>query len=204
MKKVVNGGLMAIGLFLFAMASDSGAAGDTEAGKTKFYGCQGCHGVVGYTNAYPTYHVPRLGGQHADYIVAALKSYQEGDRKHSSMHGNSVSLSEQDMQDIAAYVAKARKGDSTGPITGNSAAGKEKAMACGGCHGEDGNSADANFPRLAGQYESYLVESLKAYQSGARSNPMMSGFASGLSEEDMKDIAAYYAKQKKGLTVTGQ
>lgn len=178
------------------------AAGDSEAGKKKFYTCEGCHGVVGYTNAYPTYNVPRLGGQHADYVVAALKSYQDGQRKHPSMQGNAISLSEQDMQDIAAYVAKFRPVNANLPSTGNIAAGKEKAMACGGCHGEDGNSTDPNFPRLAGQYESYLVKALREYKSGIRNSPMMGGFASVLSDEDMNDIAAYYATQKKGLAVT--
>lgn len=57
------------------------------------------------------------------------------------------------------------------------------------------------FPRLAGQYESYLIRALSEYKSGARANPMMMGFASMLSEEDIKDVAAYYASQKRGLTI---
>lgn len=201
MKKVILRGGLAAGLVWFIAVPGALAAGDSEAGKKKFYTCEGCHGVVGYTNAYPTYNVPRLGGQHADYIIAALKSYQEGQRKHPSMQGNSVPLSDQDMQDIAAYVAKFRSVNGNLPVTGNISAGKEKAMACGGCHGEDGNS-ESGFPRLAGQYESYIVKALMEYKSGARNNPMMSGFAATLSDEDMKDIAAYYAKQTKGLAIT--
>ena len=177
------------------------AAGDVEAGKKKFYTCQGCHSVPGYTNTYPTYHVPRIGGQHADYVVAALNAYREQERKHGSMKGNVDNLSEQDMEDIAAYVSKFRGMNSTLPISGNPQAGKNKAATCASCHGEDGNSENSMFPRLAGQYESYLVRALSEYKSGARSNPMMMGFASTLSEEDMKDVAAYYASQKKGLTV---
>jgi cytochrome c553 len=57
------------------------------------------------------------------------------------------------------------------------------------------------FPRLAGQYESYLLRALHDYKSGARANPMMMGFASTLSEQDMKDVAAFYSSQKKGLTI---
>lgn len=202
MKKLVFGGLLAVSLAGAVFAPAAGAAGDAEEGKKKFYTCVGCHGVAGYTNAYPTYSVPRLGGQQADYVVAALKSYQNGERKHPSMQGNSISLGEQDMQNIAAYVAKFRSVNSNLPITGDVEAGKDKAVACGGCHGDDGNSSDSNFPRLAGQYESYLIKSLKDYRSGVRNNAMMAGFASTLSDEDITDIAAYYASQKKGLSVT--
>ena len=183
------------------VSSSVWAAGDVEAGKKKFYTCQGCHSVPGYTNTYPTYHVPRIGGQHADYVVAALNAYREQERKHGSMKGNVDNLTEQDMEDIAAYVSKFRSMNSTLPITGNPQTGKSKAASCASCHGEDGNSENSMFPRLAGQYESYLVRALSEYKSGARSNPMMMGFASTLSEEDMKDVAAYYASQKKGLTV---
>lgn len=201
MNKKIIWSLLTVGLAWSAVAPIAAAAGDPDAGKKKFFTCEGCHGVAGYTNAYPTYHVPRLGGQHADYLVAALKAYKGEERKHPSMLGNAVTLGEQDMQDIATYLAKFRGMNSSLPVTGNVSAGKEKAAACGSCHGQDGNSADGNFPRLAGQYESYIVKSLEDYKSGARNNPMMMGFAAGLSEQDMRDIAAYYASQKKGLTI---
>jgi cytochrome c553 len=203
MKKKLVWSLLMAGLSWSAVVPVAVAAGDSEEGKKKFYTCVGCHGVAGYTNAYPTYHVPRLGGQHADYLVSALKAYQSGERKHSSMLGNAVSLKEDDLEDIGAYLAKFRGMNSSLPTTGNVTIGKQKAEACGSCHGEDGNSTAPNFPRLAGQYESYLVKALEDYKSGARNNPMMAGFAAALSEADMKDIAAYYASQKKGLTTSG-
>lgn len=199
MKSATIGFLVAASFWLAASAVQ--AAGDAEAGKKKFYTCEGCHAVPGYTNTYPTYHVPRLGGQHADYVTAALQAYAEGERKHASMKANAVNLSEQDMDDIATYVSKFRGMNSSLPVTGNPVAGKQKAAACASCHGEDGNSDNAMFPRLAGQYESYLIRCLQEYKSGVRANPMMSGFASGLSEADMQDIGAYYASQKKGLTL---
>ena len=62
---------------------------------------------MNYTNVYPSYHVPKLGGQHPEYIVAALKAYKSGDRPHSTMHAQAASLSDQDMADIAAYLTKA-------------------------------------------------------------------------------------------------
>lgn len=198
MNKVIVGlvaGILSVGTF------SAQADGNTEAGKKKFYTCEGCHSAPGYTNTYPTYHVPRIGGQHADYVISALKAYQDGERKHGSMQGNAASLSEQDLEDIAAYVSKFRGMNATLPVTGNPQAGKTKAAACASCHSEDGNTENAMFPRLAGQYESYIIRALKDYKSGARSNPIMMGFAFTLSDEDMKDVAAYYASQKKGLTV---
>lgn len=86
-------------------ASSAHAAGDKEAGRLKTYTCHGCHGVPGYTNAYPNYHVPRITGQHYDYLVTALKSYQTGERDHPTMRAQGESLSAQDIEDIAAYLA---------------------------------------------------------------------------------------------------
>jgi cytochrome c553 len=65
----------------------------------------GCHGIPGYNNAYPTYRVPKLGGQPPEYLAAALKAYQSGERPHKTMQAQATSLSEQDIADIAAYLA---------------------------------------------------------------------------------------------------
>ena len=79
---------------------------------------------------------------------------------------------------------------------GDAAAGKTLAdERCQACHGTDGNSTDPQYPRLAGQHADYLVRALSDYKSGARSNPIMSGFAAGLSEQDMKNLAAWFASQ---------
>ena len=79
------------------------AFADEYAGKVKSETCIGCHAIEGYNNTYPTYKVPKLGGQHADYIISALKSYQNGDRKHQTMHANASGLSDHDIKDIANY-----------------------------------------------------------------------------------------------------
>jgi len=79
---------------------------------------------------------------------------------------------------------------------GNISAGKEKAAACVSCHGDNGNSLVSTFPKLAQQHSSYLIKQLQAFKSGARKNPMMSAIAMGLSDDDMVDIAAYYAEQE--------
>ena len=91
--------------------AQTAADGDIEAGKLKAYTCTGCHGIPGYNNTYPTYHVPRLGGQHADYIVIALKAYRDGLRDHSTMTAQAASLSDQDIADIAAYFGSLGKGE---------------------------------------------------------------------------------------------
>lgn len=83
---------------------------------------------------------------------------------------------------------------------GDLAAGKQKSAVCQTCHGVDGNSTNAQFPRLAGQYSDYIVQALSEYKSGARTNPIMAGFAANLSQRDMEDLASYFAGQS-GLVV---
>lgn len=80
-------------------------AGDPAAGEKKAYTCLGCHGIPDYKNVYPTYRVPKLGGQSAEYLVAALNAYTSGERPHSTMHAQAATLSEQDKKDIAAWFA---------------------------------------------------------------------------------------------------
>ena len=99
--------MRAIALILLAGASSVAAAGDAGAGKIKFDTCMGCHGIPSYANAYPSYDVPKVGGQHAAYIEQALKAYRSGERKHPTMHSQAASLSDTDIADIAAYLSQA-------------------------------------------------------------------------------------------------
>jgi cytochrome c553 len=87
----------------------------------------------------------------------------------------------------AAAEAAVKPGDAT--------AGQAKAAACGACHGLDGNSSDPQYPKLAGQSEQYIVRQLENFKSGKRQNPIMLGMATPLSEQDMHDIAAYFASK---------
>lgn len=89
---------------------------------------------------------------------------------------------------------------------GDAEKGKAKAASCAACHGADGNSPAATFPKLAGQSEEYIVAQLKAFQDGTRKNPSMAPMAVGLSEEDMADIGAFYQSQpvKTGVTADDQ
>lgn len=102
MKKPKVLSVLLCGLLFSATAQ---AAGDPENGRKLAATCMGCHGVPSYNNVYPTYRVPRLGGQHADYLVAALKAYKDKQRTHSTMHAQAATLSDEAMADIAAYFA---------------------------------------------------------------------------------------------------
>ena len=96
---------------LFSIGTIAGAhaqqTGDPTAGERKAAQCAGCHGIPGWRNAYPAYQVPKLGGQHAPYIAAALKAYQTKLRAHPGMQGIAASLSDQDIADLAAFFATA-------------------------------------------------------------------------------------------------
>ncbi len=79
--------------------------GDAARGKGLAYTCRGCHGLTGYKNAYPNYHVPKIGGQSETYLRNALTEYQSGKRKHPTMQAQAESFSTQELADIAAYLS---------------------------------------------------------------------------------------------------
>lgn len=81
----------------------SSAQGDPERGKVIAYTCGGCHGIPFYKNVYPTYSVPKLGGQNQEYLISALKAYREGTRQHATMQAQAATLSDQDILDVTAY-----------------------------------------------------------------------------------------------------
>src|ERR1700734_630662 len=177
------------------------AAGNPADGEKKFYTCYGCHGIDNYRNAYPDYSVPKLRHQNASYIVAALQEYRSGERPHATMHAQAASLSDQDMEDIAAYL------QGVDPVKPSAAAGKapKQVAACIACHGETGLGVEAPLtPKpavLAGQHEDYLQQALDSYRNGRRKNVVMDSMAKLLlSEEDVKIAAAYFADQASPLT----
>ncbi len=92
-------------LAMVFLAQPALAEGDAEAGKELGYTCLGCHGIEGYRNAYPSYRVPKLGGQKAGYLVIALKGYRSGERSHPTMQAQATSMSDQEIEDVAAYLA---------------------------------------------------------------------------------------------------
>ena len=101
MKRIL---LSAAGLALALAALPAAAKGDPENGKALFYTCTGCHGIEDYKNAYPTYRVPKVGGQNEQYLIGALTSYKKGERKHPTMQAQAQSFTEQEIADIAAWL----------------------------------------------------------------------------------------------------
>src|SRR6185295_10781362 len=94
-----------LALPLAAFAQTPAPAGDAANGEKIAYTCNGCHAIPNYKNVYPTYSVPKLHGQRPQYLVAALKEYKSGERSHGTMHSQASSLSDQDMADVAAFLA---------------------------------------------------------------------------------------------------
>lgn len=97
---------LAVGAIL---SSGAALAADPEAGRYAAQNCLGCHGVPNATNVYPTYAVPKLGGQNAEYVIDALEAYRNGDRDHALMQAQARSLTEQEIRDIAAYFENAER-----------------------------------------------------------------------------------------------
>ncbi len=182
-------------LALFA-AVHVAAAADAENGRKLAYACMGCHGIEHYKNAYPKYSVPKLGGQSAEYIVAALAEYDSKARWHPTMQGYAASLTAEDRADIAAWFASLSKREPGTKTVGTPPA---TAAACTACHGSDGFGTLPENPTLAGQHADYLAQALDDYRLGKRKNPIMGTFAQQLTREDMQALAAYFSKQK-GLT----
>ncbi len=172
------------------------ANGDVEAGKELGYTCLGCHGIDGYRNAYPSYRVPKLGGQKAAYLVVALEGYRNGTRNHPTMIAQAQSLTDQQIDDVAAYLASL--GGEAVAAGGSDTATAEKsrpdsAQACTACHGPNGVSVNAVWPTIAGQHEDYLVHALEKYRDGTRTDPLMSAQAMLLADEDLEVLAHYFA-----------
>jgi cytochrome c553 len=177
------------------------AAGNPADGEKKFYTCYGCHGIDNYRNAYPDYSVPKLRHQHASYIIAALHEYQTGERPHATMHAQAASLSDQDIEDIAAYLQGPEPAKPSPPASGKA---PKQVAACVACHGETGLGVESPLtPKpavIAGQHLDYLEQALTAYRNGRRKNVVMDGMAKLLtSDEDVKIAAEYFADQASPL-----
>lgn len=179
-----------IWLFLLSIANVSAEKTPEELSST----CLGCHGVVSYNNIYPTYKVPKLGNQHKDYLVAALKAYKSGERSHPTMRAHASNLSDSDIVKIAEYFSSIKYQEQV--TNTDDIEMIEEANSCVGCHGADGNSMIPTFPKIAGQYQDYLYHALKAYKNGERNNAIMSGISSTLNEKQMKKLSKYFSSQK--------
>lgn len=211
MKKLLQ---ISLALTALAGASTMALAQDVAAGQKKVAMCIGCHGIPGYQSSFPeVYKVPMISGQNAKYIVASLSAYAKGERKHPTMRGIALSLSDQDMADIAAFYEQHGKGaPAPEQVREPSAQVKEllNKGACISCHGANfSKPIDGSYPKIAGQHADYLYAALKSYQAEGnpvvgRSNAIMAGQVKQFSTAELKAMAAYLASLSGELKTVPQ
>lgn len=154
--------------------------------------CTGCHGPQGHSQVPEN---PILAAQHPAYLESALQAYVSGERDYGIMKTLAGRLTAEDARAISAYFAAQPPARSQAKAPGDAARGEARTAVCATCHGPGGNSVIPANPNLAGQHATYLSNALMAYKSGRRSNPIMASMVAALSEQDIEDIAAYYAAQ---------
>ncbi|HEX6639389.1 MAG TPA: c-type cytochrome [Steroidobacteraceae bacterium] len=174
--------------------------GDAARGKQLAYTCNGCHAISNYKNVYPTYSVPKLHGQRPQYLVAALKAYKSGERSHGTMHSQASSMNDQDMADVAAYLAGPQVlSESKSDVPADK---RPKASeVCLACHGTNGVGITPDYPTIAGQHADYIVRALTDYKKGGRKNAVMAGMAANLTQEDIEALAEFYSTRTPSLSV---
>ncbi|MGA9853728.1 MAG: c-type cytochrome [Gammaproteobacteria bacterium] len=189
--------MLTLAIGLFAFTGNSSADGNATAGQAKAAACAACHGADG-NSVSPQF--PKLAGQNAAYIVQELERFKSGYRKNVIMSGMAAGLSEQDMQNLAAWFSSqtVKTGEADPGLVkagealyrgGDSASG---IPACMACHGPDGaGNGPMAIPALAGQHADYVVSQLQAFASGARTSAMMNPIASRLTPAQMKTVASY-------------
>lgn len=146
--------------------------------------CSSCHGSTGIS---PNPNWPNLNGQNKAYVTKQLLSFKDKTRKNIFMNHYAQSLSDEDIELVSSYYSKL-------PRIEPKPSGKipDKLSTCIACHGEFGVSQAENMPHLAGQKKDYLIQQLKAFKSGNRSDPVMSAIVANLSEKDFEEIATWY------------
>jgi cytochrome c553 len=194
--KAAIGTRWALGLLLGTILG-SGAAGtsaalaDAEAGRLKAGLCANCHGPAGISHIEK---VPSLAGQHPEYLRAQFVHYLLGARQDLVMTEVARSVKNQDVEDLAAYYAGLPPMSAGGVPVDLSLVPRGQSLytPCAGCHGPNGAGGGA-VPRLAGQRPDYTFIQLQHYQTGARKHTVMEAVVRGLTEEDLRALAAYLA-----------
>ena len=206
--------LMTCAGWLAATAWAQAPTGNVQAGQSKAAMCIGCHGIAGYQNSFPEIHkVPKIAGQTAGYLQAALLAYQKGERKHPTMRGIADTLTEQDMADLGAYYEQHAKSE---PVTKTPKAPDAKVAAllqkgaCISCHGDNfSKPIDPSYPKIAGQHKDFLFVALKSYKvenqsTWGRNNGVMGGIAKQFSNAELKAMSAYIASLDGEMKVVPQ
>lgn len=171
-----------------------------EHGRTLAAECADCHGLDGNATRPG---VPSLAGQQPHYLVVAVQEYLNGVRTTDPMHARLRRLGKLDIESLALYFASQVPAERGVPPFGDPAAGEPLTAVCGGCHGSHGVSTDAATPNLAGQDARYLVSAIQAYRK-TRRHAGMEAYVSDLRQQDIENIAAFYAAQKSRPAEKGQ
>jgi cytochrome c553 len=173
----------------------SAEAANAERGKTLVRSCLVCHALPNAPVETPSFHPPKLAGQRAEVIYRALCDYKNGVRKSLLMRPVAAVLSEQDMRDLAAYLAAG--GPHVPPQTvGQGTWAHEKVHRdCTACHGESGMGVMEGIPVLTGQNRDYLIHALTAYREGTRKNQTMAPIAGRLTPRQIELLADYFSMQ---------
>jgi cytochrome c553 len=175
-----------------ATGNDLKVSSPYEDGKALAAACTKCHGDDGNSRTPGT---PSLAGQQPHYLVAAIQEYHQGERKTAPMKSMLTGSDKLQLEKLGLYFASQTPVQRPPPPFGNPEAGKPTTALCGGCHGSGGVSHDASTPSLAGQDPQYLVKAIKAYRT-TRQHWGMQRYVAGLSDQDIANIAAFYAVQK--------
>ena len=195
---LVSVSLLALASFAAQAQTPPAFSGDVKRGHALAYTCNGCHAIPNYKNVYPTYSVPKLHGQRPEYLVAALKAYKSGERSHGTMHSQATSMSEQDMADIAAYLA----GPDVLTESKNDVPADARPKAsevCLACHGTNGVGITADYPTIAGQHATTSSARCTTTRKAAARTPSWRAWPRRSRAQDIEELAEYYSKQKPAL-----
>jgi len=171
-----------------------------ENGKAVAGACTNCHGADGNSQSPGT---PSLAGQQPNYFVAATQEYMTNARESAPMVPLLRKLSKLDIESAALFFASQTPAQRNAPPTGNAVAGEPLTAVCGGCHGSHGVSTDSATPSLAGQDSQYLTHAINAYRT-TRKHALMSRLVANLGDQDIANIAAFYATQSSKPAENGQ
>jgi len=155
--------------------------------------CVKCHGDSGNSGASG---MPNLTAQNPAYFVAAMKAYAEGDRNHKLMKKLTAALDEATINEMGVFYAVQLPLNTETQGEGNADAGHLAAEACSSCHGAEGNADGSEMPTLAGQDARYFIKAMDAYKDGERQHQSMFNAVNELSDEEIKDLATFYAAQE--------
>ena len=184
-----------------AAAPAVAAKADPAAGDAKFGAvCAACHGAGGNSGTPAN---PKLAQQHPDYIVKQLQEFKGGKRQNPIMQGFAAQLTDQDMNNIGAYLgtqkakpgfAKDKELVTLGEKIYRGGAQNRQLPACAGCHSPNGAGIPAQYPRLSGQHADYTAAQLVAFRDGIRKNsPAMTQIAAKLNDREIRAVADYIA-----------